>query len=154
MGQFELLINTGRKRNMEHLGDVGFFPHYCKNISPLGCSLSSRRSLTAHRTMHAGSKRCCRRRPQTSMLWLAEFSSNTTVSSFTAASCCFRPGLFPLQLGLALQITTKRGDNHFKFHIQTVESMEIKCCVLHSSEKFVSSSPLKAWLILALIHNY
>lgn len=69
------------------------------------------------------------------MLWLAEFSSNTTVSSFTVASRCFRPGLFPLQLGLALQITTKRGDNHFKFHIQIVESMEIKCCVLHSSEK-------------------
>lgn len=80
--------------------------------------------------------RCCGHSPQTSTLQFAELSSNTVVSSFTAASCCFRPGLLPLQLALALQTTTKRGDNHFKFHIQTAESMEIKCCVLHNSEMF------------------
>lgn len=85
---------------------------------------------------NAWSKRCCRHCPQTSTFRLADFSSNTAVSSFTAASRCFRPGLLPLQLALGLQTTTKRGDNHFKFHIQTAESTEIECCVLHSSEKF------------------
>lgn len=132
MGQSELLINTGRKGNNEHLGDVTFVPHCCGNISPL-CSSLSRRSLAAHCSV--GSRRCCRHCPQTSTLQQVGFSSRAAASSTTAASHCFRPGLLPLQLVLALQAVTKGGDNHSKFHIQTAESMEIRSCVLHSSEK-------------------
>lgn len=85
---------------------------------------------------NAGPTRCCRHCPQTSTLQQAELSGNTAVFSCTVASHCFRPGLLPLQLALALQTTTKRSDNHFKFHIQTAESVEMEWWVLHSSFKF------------------
>lgn len=134
MRQFELLINTGRKGNKEHLRDVVFIPHSCKNISPLGRSLSNRRSLTAHGTTQRRSKRYCRHCPQTSMIRFSRVQHQYRCIFIQSSISLFPTWPPPLQLVLALQAITKRGDNHFKFHIQTAESMEIKCCVLHSSE--------------------
>lgn len=129
MGQFESLINTGRKGNKEHLGDAICSPLLQKH-STTGLFLIKRKVTP---DAQGNARRDLRDAVGTAHRQ-AEFRSNTAVSSFTAAPRCSRPGLLPLQLALVLQTTTERDDNHFKFHIQTAESTEIKCCVLHSSE--------------------